>query len=85
MSVKTATVECMTTVVADLSSKPARVWRSELGSLKARGVGDDDKRVRECRAALAFWRIKSAFDSVKSDLSGEAVDLLVSQLLGVSR
>lgn len=69
----------------DLAAIPAPDWRNRLGALKSHGVPDDDEQVRECREALAFWRVKKVLDVVKDKLSPAGVDALTAQLLGVGR
>lgn len=71
--------------MVDPLSKPMVWWRSRLGRLVAEGAGDDDSRVRECRAALSYYRIRKVVDAEAGRLSAAGVDLLTAQLLGVAR
>lgn len=71
--------------VAEPGSKPMASWRSELGSLKARSVPDSDERVRDCREALAYWKVRQAIDAARGRLSPTGIDVLVSELLGIAR
>ncbi|OMC05676.1 hypothetical protein A5735_05020 [Mycolicibacter heraklionensis] len=66
-------------------SKSDLQWRSELGGLKSQGLGEDDPQVRDCRAALAYWRVRKVIDEVAGKLSPAGVDALTAQLLGVAR
>ncbi|WP_016889715.1 hypothetical protein [Mycobacteroides abscessus] len=71
--------------VVEPASKSMASWRSELGSLKACGVAEGDRRVRECREALAYWKVRQAIDAVRGRLSPIGIDVLVSELLGIAR
>lgn len=62
---------------------PFETWRARLGALKSRGVPDDDPRVKDCRAALAYHRGKRALDNgTLADLNDERRDALVAHLTG---
>lgn len=69
----------------DPMSKPATVWRSELGVHIRQGLSEEDSRVREARAGLAYWKVRSAIDAAKSSLSPAGADALCAQLLGLAR
>ena len=50
------------TPVFDPAAFSASSWGSKLAGLRSHGATDDDPRVRECYAALRFWRIKHQVD-----------------------
>ncbi|GAB2671994.1 hypothetical protein GCM10027169_37260 [Gordonia jinhuaensis] len=37
-------------------------WSSKLAALASRGVSETDPRVRWCREALSYWRIRRVLD-----------------------
>lgn len=73
----------MNTITVEPAARPLSSWRAELGSLKARGLPDDDESVLACRAGLAYWKVRAAVDTAKDGLSPAGVDSLVALLLGL--
>lgn len=70
---------CMTSDPADLS--PPR-WQTRLAALKSHGLSDDDPRVAECHAALAYWRCRRVLDGARGKISPDHLDELVNKLRG---
>lgn len=58
---------------------PAR-WGSRLAGLKSSGAADDDPRILECHAALAYWRCRRVLDAERGRLSPEHVPALADML-----
>ncbi|MGV9713333.1 hypothetical protein ACWDTI_22015 [Gordonia sp. NPDC003424] len=50
-----ATADAQTPAPGDLT---ARQWAARHNALLGRGAADDDPRVAECRAALAYHRVR---------------------------
>lgn len=62
---------------------PFESWRARLGALKSRQVPDDDPRVTECRAALAYHRGRRALDEqTLADLDDDRRADLVRHITG---
>ncbi|MCB8912053.1 hypothetical protein KUG88_18150 [Rhodococcus rhodochrous] len=62
---------------------PAASWRARLGALKSRQVPDDDPRVKDARAALAYWRGRRALDEqTLADLDDDRKRDLVAYITG---
>lgn len=62
--------------VIDTAQQPsgadsARSWASRLANFKARGIGERDPRVRRCRAALSYWRVRHVIDAELSTLTND--------------
>jgi hypothetical protein len=72
-----------------LSSDPAELsppqWQSRLASLKSHGLPDNDPRVAECRAALAYWRCRRVLDAERGKIAPDHLDELVESLRGAVR
>jgi hypothetical protein len=62
------------------SAFPMRSWRARLMALRSRAVPDDDPRVVECHAALAFWRLDRAIDAESAALRPRDAMLLADRL-----
>ncbi|NVN51697.1 hypothetical protein [Mycolicibacterium hippocampi] len=58
---------------------PAR-WQARHAGLKAHGVPDDDDRIIECLAALAWWRVRRVVDRERELLAPQHVDALADML-----
>jgi hypothetical protein len=65
---------------ADPASRSAASWNGTLAALKSRQVPDDDPRVAECLAALAFWRCKRVIDAEAEHLVPEHAGVLAELL-----
>ena len=64
----------------DPASRSAASWNGTLAALKSRQVPDDDPRVIECLAALAFWRCKRVIDAEAPHLVPEHAGVLAELL-----
>ena len=64
----------------DPASRSPGSWNGRLAALKSRQVPDDDPRVAECLAALAFWRCKRVIDAQAPHLVPEHAGALADQL-----
>jgi hypothetical protein len=73
---------CLTSDPSELS--PLQ-WQTRLASLKSHGLPEDDERVAECRAALAYWRCRRVLDAERGQIAPQHVDELVSQLREAAR
>jgi hypothetical protein len=69
---------------SDPASRSASSRNGTLAALRSRQVPDDDPRVIECLAALAFWRCKRVIDTEAPHLvpehAGALADLLRSEV-----
>lgn len=65
---------------SDPALRSAASWNGTLAALKSRQVPDDDPRVIECLAALAFWRCKRVIDTECPHLVPEHADTLAEVL-----
>ncbi|MGA4690141.1 hypothetical protein ACPCXD_07710 [Rhodococcus sp. AB351] len=62
---------------------PAKSWSARLAAFKSRQVPDDDPRVQECRAALAYHRGRRALDEqTLADLDDDRKRDLVAYITG---
>lgn len=64
----------------DPEARERSSWAGRLAQLVSRGASEDDPRVIECRAGLAYHRIRQSIDADAGQLSRPGVDRLVSQL-----
>ncbi len=62
------------------ASRSAASWNGTLAALKSRRVPDDDPRVAECLAALAFWRCRRVIDTEAGHLVPEHAGALADRL-----
>ncbi|WP_273490616.1 MULTISPECIES: hypothetical protein [Gordonia] len=60
----------------------ASSWSARLAALVSRGAAADDPRVVECRAALAFHRVKRVVDRERDALAPADVTALQRALIG---
>jgi hypothetical protein len=67
-------------MTTDPASRTAASWNGTLAALRSRQVPDDDPRVIECLAALAFWRCKRVIDAEAPHLVPEHAGALADQL-----
>lgn len=69
---------------SDPASRSAASWNGTLAALRSRQVPDDDPRVMECLAALAFWRCKRVIETeaphLVSEHAGALAELLRSEV-----
>ncbi|WP_078325174.1 hypothetical protein [Mycobacteroides salmoniphilum] len=65
---------------ADPASRPAPSWSARLAALKSRQVPDDDPRVVECNAALAYWRCRRIIDTERDLLDPRHIPALADML-----
>ncbi len=77
----------MSSVSGDIDPALAAVfsmesWRARLAAFKSRAVPDDDPRVVECHAALAYWRVRKVIDAERASLRPEDADALADELAG---
>lgn len=62
---------------------PARSWSARLAALISHCVSQDDPRVQECRAALAYHRGRRALDTqTLADLDDDRKRDLVAYITG---
>ena len=52
--------------------------------MKSAQLPDDDPRVRECRAALAYWRCRRLIDRDEEDITPQVAADLIDRLRGLS-
>lgn len=55
-------------------------WSGRLAALRSRGAADDDERVAECVAALAYWRVRRVLDADRHHLDPAHVPALADML-----
>ncbi len=55
-------------------------WTGRLAALRSRGATDDDPRVREADAALAYWRCRRTIDAERDRLNPAHVPALADML-----
>jgi hypothetical protein len=67
-------------MTTDPASRSASGWAARHAALKSRQVPEDDPRVIECLAALAFWRCKRVIDTEAAHLVPEHADTLAELL-----
>ena len=65
---------------SDPSALSPLQWQTRLASLKSHGLPEDDSRVVECRAALAYWRCRRVLVAERGKIAPDHVDELVDQL-----
>ncbi|MFA4052530.1 hypothetical protein [Mycobacteroides chelonae] len=65
---------------ADPASRSASSWSARLAALKSRQVPNDDRRVVECNAALAYWRCRRIIDTERELLDPRHVPALADML-----
>ena len=68
------------TMNSDPTTITAAQWSARLASFKSRNVSDADPRVVECRAGLAFWRVRNAIVADRRLLAPEHVGTLTGLL-----
>ncbi|HTQ21975.1 hypothetical protein [Mycobacterium sp.] len=61
------------------SLSPVR-WQARHAAFKAHGVPDDDPRVRECHAALSWWRCRRVIDAEREQLAPAHIPALADIL-----
>ncbi|WP_341267130.1 hypothetical protein [Gordonia malaquae] len=69
-----------TTAVISPASRPPASWQSRFAALKSRGATDDDPRIVECHAALAYWRCRRVIDVEVGHLTPADADALAELL-----
>ncbi|GAC68864.1 hypothetical protein [Gordonia soli] len=74
-----ATADAQTPAPGDLT---ARQWAARHNALLGRGAADDDPRVAECRAALAYWRCRTVIDAERDQLAPADAAALADSLGG---
>jgi hypothetical protein len=67
-------------LINDPASRSASSWAARHAALRSRLVSNDDPRVRECLAALAFWRCKRVIDTERGHLVPEYAEALAELL-----
>ena len=68
------------TSTAGPASRSASGWSARRAALKSRQVPDDDPRMIECDAALAYWRCRRTIDAERDRLDPEHVPALADML-----
>lgn len=68
------------TPTVDPEARARASWAGRLAQLVSRGVSEEDPRVIECRAGLAYHRIRQSIESDANQLSAAGADRLVSQI-----
>jgi hypothetical protein len=64
----------------DPASRSAPSWSARRAALKSRQVPDDDPRLIECDAALAYWRCRRVIDTERELLDPRHVPALADML-----
>lgn len=64
----------------DPAAYSAARWSAILAGLTSGGATDTDPRVRECRAALACWRVRRVIDAERAQLTPEHIPALADML-----
>jgi hypothetical protein len=64
----------------DPGERPPISWSTTLAVLNRNNVPDSDPRIAECRAALAYWRVRRVIDKERDGLRPEYVPALADML-----
>ncbi|ULN32587.1 hypothetical protein [Mycolicibacterium smegmatis] len=64
----------------DPASRPTSGWSARRAAFKSRQVPDDDPRIIECDAALAYWRCRRTIEAERDRLDPAHVPALADML-----
>ncbi|KAA1430451.1 hypothetical protein [Mycolicibacter arupensis] len=64
----------------DPASMSAASWSARLANCAMRGLPDDHPDVLECRAALAYWRVRRVADAERDNLDPAHIPALADLL-----
>lgn len=71
--------------LSDPASRSASSWQARIAAYKSRHIPDDDPRIVESRAALAYWHIHKVIAAETGRLSTPGADRLVVMLREAAR